>query len=222
MQIAIDGPAGAGKSTIARRLADKLDYIYIDTGAMYRCLTWKALKSNIDLADSAGLTKMAEDTRIEFKQNTGQQLVFCDGMDVSFAIRSPEVNSAVSIIASHPHIRSIMVHQQQEMARNHSVVMDGRDIGECVLPNAEYKFFLTASIEERARRRLADLTKSGFTPDYDTVIMDISQRDCNDSNREIGALKVLPDSIVVDTSNKSIDDMMNLIMDIIRRSGHAL
>jgi len=222
MQIAIDGPAGAGKSTIARRLADELGFIYIDTGAMYRCLTWKALQNKIDLADSAGLTEMALATTIEFKQSAGQQLVFCDGIDVSSAIRSPEVNSAVSVIASHPHIRSIMVHQQQEMARNHSVVMDGRDIGECVLPRADYKFFLTASIEERARRRLADLAVSGFAPDYDRVIRDIAERDNNDSSRAIGALKVLPDSMVIDTSNMTIDGLMDLMLDTIRGSGHAL
>jgi len=219
MQIAIDGPAGAGKSTVARRLADELGFIYVDTGAMYRCLTWKAIKNDLDLADPEELTRMAQDTKIEFRQDNGQQLVFCDGQDVSSAIRSPKVNSAVSIIASHPEIRSIMVRQQQEMARNHSVVMDGRDIGECVLPNAECKFFLIASIEERARRRQADLAHTGFNPDLEAVIKDIAERDKNDSNREVGALKVLPDSIVIDTSCISIDDLMELMLLTIREGG---
>lgn len=222
MQIAIDGPAGAGKSTIARKLADELGYIYVDTGAMYRCLTWKALMNGIDLADSDELARMAEDTRIEFRQGPGQQLVYCDGKDVSSAVRSPEVNAAVSIIASHPVIRIIMVRQQQEMACNHSVVMDGRDIGECVLPHAEYKFYLTASVDERARRRQADLIRSGFAPRIEDVKQEIVERDKNDSSREMGALKVLPDSIVIDTSNMRVDDLMKQMLETIRRSGHAL
>lgn len=222
MQIAIDGPAGAGKSTIAKRLAGELGFIYIDTGAMYRCLTWKALKSQIDLAEPVRLKQIAENTTIEFKQNGLEQRVICDGIDVSIAIRSPEVNAAVSIVASYPEIRSMMVGQQQDMAQNHSVVMDGRDIGECVLPDADYKFFLTASIEERARRRQLELADSGFDPGFDAVRQDIAERDKKDSCREVGALKVLPDSIVIDTSHMEIDDLMRLILETIRRSGHAL
>ncbi|MGE5391467.1 MAG: (d)CMP kinase [Deltaproteobacteria bacterium] len=222
MQIAIDGPAGAGKSTIARRLADELGFVYIDTGAMYRCLTWKAINNKIELADVEQLTLMARDTRIEFRQGTDQQLVFCDGQDVSSAIRSHEVNAAVSQVASHPEIRRIMVHQQQDMACNHSVVMDGRDIGECVLPRAEYKFFLTASIEERARRRQADLAGTGSSPGYEAVKKEIKERDKNDTSREVGALKVLSDSIIIDTSSMSINDLMKLMLVTIRGSGHAL
>lgn len=222
MQIAIDGPAGAGKSTIAKRLADNLGFVYIDTGAMYRCITWKAINSKMDLADVEPLIDMASHTKIEFRQGAGQQSVFCDGKDISSAIRSHEVNAAVSIIASHPQIRRIMVHQQQEMAANHSVVMDGRDIGECVLPHAEFKFFLTASIEERAKRRRADMAVSGFDPGLELVRQEIEERDKNDARREVGALKVLPDSIVIDTSSMSIDDLLELMLVTVRGTAHAL
>ncbi|NLW90631.1 MAG: (d)CMP kinase [Syntrophomonadaceae bacterium] len=222
MQIAIDGPAGAGKSTIARRLADKLGFVYIDTGAMYRCITWKAIKNEVDLADAGQLTNLARDTHIEFRQGSSHQLVFCDGQDVSSAIRSHEVNAAVSKVASHPEIRRIMVRQQQHMASNNSVVMDGRDIGECVLPEAEYKFFLTASIEERARRRQAELTATGLGHELEKVKIEIEERDKSDANREVGSLKILPDSIVIDSSSMTIDDLMNLILDTIRGSGYAV
>jgi len=216
MKIAIDGPAGAGKSTIARLLARELGYIYIDTGAMYRALTWKALQKNIDLASEKELEKMARQTRIEFQYSLQAQKTICDGRDVSGEIRTPEVNAAVSTVASYPGIRSIMVRLQRELARNHSVVMDGRDIGECVLPDADYKFYLTASIDERARRRQIELLSSGFDVDYETLKEEIAARDLNDANRPVGALKILPDSIVIDTSSRQIGEVLGQIMQIVR------
>ena len=159
LQIAIDGPAGAGKSTVARRLAQELGFVYIDTGAMYRVLTWKALQKKVDPENSEALYALANSIKIHFEYLSGQQKVICDGEDLTAAIRLPEVSAMVSTVASHPAIRKIMVEQQQDMARNISVVMDGRDIGECVLPDAEYKFFLTASLEERTHTSLSKILR---------------------------------------------------------------
>jgi len=216
MKIAIDGPAGAGKSTVARRLAQELGFVYIDTGAMYRVLTWKALQKKVDPENAEALYELANSIRIHFEYHSGRQKVICDGEDLTTAIRLPEVSAMVSIVASHPAIRKIMVKQQQEMARSISVVMDGRDIGECVLPDADYKFFLTASIEERANRRVAELKDSGFTINYETILQDINQRDKRDSEREIGSLKILAESIVIDSSNLSIEQVLQKMLAIIR------
>ena len=216
MKIAIDGPAGAGKSTVARKLAQELGFVYIDTGAIYRALTWKALQKKVDPENAEALYELANSIRIHFEYHSGRQKVICDGEDLTTAIRLPEVSAMVSIVASHPAIRKIMVKQQQEMARSISVVMDGRDIGECVLPDADYKFFLTASIEERANRRAAELKDSGFTINYETILEDITQRDKRDSEREVGSLKILAESIVIDSSNLNIDQVLQKMLAIIR------
>lgn len=216
MKIAIDGPAGAGKSTVARKLAQELGFVYIDTGAMYRALTWKALQKKIDPENTVALYELANSIRIHFEYHSGQQKVICDGEDLTTAIRLPEVSAMVSTVASHTAIRKIMVEQQQEMARNISVVMDGRDIGECVLPDAEYKFFLTASIEERANRRAVELNDSGFTINYKTILQDIIQRDKRDSEREVGSLKILAESIIIDSSNLSIEQVLQQLLAIVR------
>jgi cytidylate kinase len=216
MKIAIDGPAGAGKSTVARKLAEKLGVVYIDTGAMYRALTWKALQKKVDPENAEALYELANSIRIHFEYHSGRQKVICDGEDLTAAIRLPEVSAMVSTVASHPAIRKIMVEQQQEMARNISVVMDGRDIGECVLPDAEYKFFLTASIEERANRRAVELNDSGFTINHETILQDIIQRDKRDSEREVGSLKILADSIIIDSSNLSIEQVLQKMLAIVQ------
>ncbi|NLG32626.1 MAG: (d)CMP kinase [Syntrophomonadaceae bacterium] len=218
MKIAIDGPAGAGKSTIARRLAKELGFIYIDTGAMYRALTWKALKHGINIHDPEALHRLAINTDIQFRFDSSEQRVICDDQDVTLEIRSPLVSAWVSIIASVEPVREVMVERQQAMASNLSVIMDGRDIGECVLPDAEYKFFITASLEERAKRRLKDLTEWGYETDLNQCIEDLVQRDANDSSRNMGALKVLNDSIVIDTSNKSLEQVVDIILGIIREN----
>lgn len=216
MKIAIDGPAGAGKSTVARKLAAELGFVYIDTGAMYRALTWKALQQGINPENEKELYTLACNTKIHFEYHSGQQKVLCDGEDLAAAIRLPEVSANVSIVASHPSIRKIMVQQQQEMARSLSVVMDGRDIGECVLPDAEYKFFITASIEERVRRRALELENSGFDVDYNALLKDIAGRDQNDAQRKIGALKILDESIVIDSSNLTVEQVLQRILVIIQ------
>lgn len=216
MQIAIDGPAGAGKSTVARMIAEKLGFVYIDTGAMYRALTWKALENGLDMQDAGKLFELALNTAIHFEKQGDQQNVICDGTDVSKAIRSPRINTNVSTVAAQPRVRKIMVEKQQTMARLVNVVMDGRDIGEQVLPHADYKFFITASIEERARRRILEMEKQGFASDEKEVRRDIEQRDRMDQKRDCGALRILAESIVIDTSLLSIDQVLDQMLLIIR------
>lgn len=211
MKIAIDGPAGAGKSTVAKALAAKLGFVYIDTGAMYRALTWKAIKESLDLDDENSLYQLAKNTEIHFEYHSHGQRIICDNEDISDYIRAPRINAEVSRIASQPLLRQVMVAQQRKLAENKSVVMDGRDIGEFVLPDAEYKFFLTARIETRVMRRAEELKASGYDIDREAITKEIMERDQRDCSREMGALKVLEDSIVIDTSEFSVDEVINLI-----------
>lgn len=215
MQIAIDGPAGSGKSTVAKLVADRLKCTYIDTGAMYRALTLRALQKNITVTDSEALSQLAQMVNIHFQTISNRQHVFCDGEDVTQAIRSPEVTAAVSSLAQCVPVRKIMVAKQQEMAQTNSVVMDGRDIGEVVLPQADFKIFLTASLNERARRRMLEWEDEGFKPLLTDVKKVLLKRDNDDAEREIGALKILPDSIVVDTTHIDVNTVVDTIMNII-------
>ncbi|KUG04668.1 cytidylate kinase [hydrocarbon metagenome] len=208
MKIAIDGPAGAGKSTAARQLAAELGYVYIDTGAMYRALTWKAIQESLDLDNEDSLYKLAKNTEIHFEYNSHSQRIICDGQDVSDHIRSPLINVEVSKVASKSLLRTVMVAQQRKLAESKSVVMDGRDIGEYVLPDADYKFFLTARIEKRVMRRAEELRASGYDIDTKIIEREIIERDLIDSSREMGALKVLQDSIVIDTSDLSVTEVV--------------
>lgn len=213
MRIAIDGPAGAGKSTVAKKIASELGFVYIDTGAMYRALTWEALNRGVNIDDPDALQKLAISSDIHFGE---YQQIFCNNINITTDIRLPQVTAAVSRVASHPAVRKIMVKKQQDMAQTTDIVMDGRDIGECVLPNAEYKFFLTAGIDERARRRVKDLEDRGIACNIDTVKKDIAERDRSDAQRETGALKVLTDSIVIDTSSMTIDEVTAKLCAIIK------
>ncbi len=208
MKIAIDGPAGAGKSTVARQLAAELGYVYIDTGAMYRALTWKAIQESLDLDNEDSLYELAKNTEIHFEYNSHGQKLICDNQDVSDYIRSPLINGEVSKVASKTLLRTVMVAQQRKMAESKSVVMDGRDIGEYVLPDADYKFFLTARIEKRVMRRAEELRSGGYDIDVNIIEKEIIERDQIDSSREMGALKVLQDSIVIDTSDLSINEVI--------------
>lgn len=217
VQIAIDGPAGAGKSSVAKILANKLGFIYIDTGAMYRALTYKALKNNIKFNQKQALINLAGNTAIDFKneQNSTSQRIFCDGQDISEMIRSPEVSQNVSLIAAIPEIRDYMVKLQQELGSKNNVIMDGRDIGTIVLPNAKYKFFLTASLEERANRRALELNEKGYQVDYNEVYNEISRRDKLDSERDVAPLKPAEDAIIIDTSNLNIEEVVNKILSLV-------
>jgi len=210
--IAIDGPAGSGKSTTARLVAQKLGYIYIDTGAMYRALTLKVIELGIDPNDESLITKIAENTKIELLYENGNLKVILDGKDVSEKIRSPEVTSLVSIVSAHPKLRDIMVKKQRELGRNGGVVMDGRDIGTVVFPDADLKIFMTADVRERAKRRQKELKAQGFDVEIEKLIKEIEERDKFDSIREVGPLKKADDAIEIDTTNLTIDEQVELVL----------
>lgn len=215
MNIAIDGPAGAGKSTIAKLLAAKLGILYLDTGAMYRAVGLKALNTGVDISDEAAVEKMLADTKIDVTQENGVQHVYLDGNDVSSAIRENAVSKAASDISAVPCVRYKMVELQREIASRCDTVLDGRDIGTFVLPNAEYKIFLTASAEERAKRRYAELKAKGSKLTLEQIKDDIVKRDYNDSHRTLAPLKKADDATEVDTTAMSIDDVVGRIYAII-------
>lgn len=215
MDIAIDGPAGAGKSTVAKNIATRLNLIYIDTGAMYRALTLKIINSKIDFEDQDSIFEIAKKTKIELKNNR----IFLDKIDVTEEIRQPSVNSKVSLIAQISEIRKLMVDLQRNIAKNNNVIMDGRDIGTHVLPKASYKFFLTASIEERANRRRMELNNKGFKVSTDDIMTEIGKRDKMDSERSVSPLKPAEDAIMIDTTSKSIQSVVDEIITLINTRG---
>jgi CMP/dCMP kinase len=215
ISIAIDGPAAAGKSTVAKVVAEKLSYIYIDTGAMYRALTYKALANNINLEDEYSLLKTLLATRLELYPSSNGQLVFLDGQEVTGAIRTSEVTNSVSVVAAHQMVREEMVRMQQSFAMNGGVVMDGRDIGTHVLPNAEVKVFLLASVEERAVRRHTENLQKGYSSNLEQIKEDIARRDKIDSEREFAPLKKAEDAIEIDTTSLSIPEVVEKIMDLV-------
>lgn len=217
IQIAIDGPAGAGKSTIAKIVAESLGYTYIDTGAMYRAVTYKALKQNIQLDDAKSLEEMLLNTSIILKPSPIGQLVFVDGEDVSQAIRSNEVTANVSQVSAHSNIRKILVAKQQELASNGGIVMDGRDIGTHVLKNAELKIFMSASVEERARRRFVDNEKRGIPSSLEKLKQEIALRDKQDSERKASPLIQAEDAIYLDTTHLSIEQSVNEILQLAKK-----
>jgi cytidylate kinase len=211
--IAIDGPGGAGKSTIAALLAEELGYLHLDTGAMYRAVTLAALEKNIDFNDSESLTKVAENINIDFNQ-AGE--IFIDGRNVSQEIRSQKVNRHVSETASVKEIREIMVKKQKKIAEENKVVMDGRDITTVVLPDAKYKFYLTASIEERARRRYEEMKSKNITVDIEEIKNNIKERDKKDSQREHSPLKKADDAVLIDSTNLSIEEVIEKMKKVIK------
>ncbi len=213
--IAIDGPAGAGKSTVAKALAKKLGYLYIDTGAMYRALTLKALENNIDISDEEALKKLAQTTNIKLTPGE-EQKVYLDEMDVTEAIRMPEVTKNVSQVAQYAGVREKLVLCQRKLAEKNLVVMDGRDIGTNVLPNAKYKFYLSASIHERAKRRYEELKQKGYEVDFDKLMLEIENRDRQDSSRKIAPLVQAPDAIFIDTTNLTPEEVIEKIYFIVR------
>jgi cytidylate kinase len=212
IQIAIDGPAGSGKSTAAKKLAQALGYIYLDTGAMYRSVTLKALEARIDLDDADALRGIVDTIEIDFDR----ERVLMDRVDCTEAIRLPEVSRNVSKVAMDAHVREVMVKQQQLIASNKSVIMDGRDIGTHVLPNADFKFFLVAAPEERASRRLKELAAKGFKTDLPTLIEEIKLRDKLDSERACAPLSQAADAICIDTTTLNIDEVVDSMLRIVQ------
>ena len=215
INIAIDGPSGAGKSTIAKLLAAKLGILYLDTGAMYRAVGLKALNTGVDIADAAAVEKMLVDTKIDVKQEEGVQHVYLDGKDVSVDIRENRVSKAASDISAVPCVRYKMVELQREIAAKCDTVLDGRDIGTFVLPNAEHKIFLTASAEERAKRRYAELKAKGSDLTFEQIKEDILKRDYNDSHRALAPLKKADDATEVDTTSMTIEEVTEKLCAII-------
>jgi CMP/dCMP kinase len=215
ISIAIDGPAAAGKSTVAKIVAEKFSYIYIDTGAMYRAITYKAQTNHIDLEDETRLMALLNDTTIDLLPGDHGQIVLLDGTDVTNEIRSSEVTNSVSIVAKHKLIREEMVKRQQKFAVNGGVVMDGRDIGTFVLPNAEVKVFLLASVEERAMRRHMENIEKGYSSDLEQLKKEIAARDKIDSEREVAPLQKAVDAIEIDTTSLSIHEVVDRIVSLV-------
>ena len=216
ISIAIDGPAAAGKSTVAKIVAEELNYIYIDTGAMYRALTFKALNNSVDLEDEKELISILNETVIELFPGEKGQLIYLDNQNVTEEIRQAKVTNSVSIVSKHKLVREEMVRRQQMFAINGGVVMDGRDIGTHVIPSAEVKIFLLASVEERAVRRHTENLQKGYDSDLETLKQEIATRDKLDSERKVAPLKKAEDAIEIDTTSLSIQDVVNKIMDLTR------
>jgi len=214
INIAIDGPAGAGKSTISKLLAKRLGYIHIDTGAMYRALGLKVLNSNIKSNEVEKILEVLNNTDIQVKLVDGNQLVFLDGEDVTDKIRQPSVSMYASDVSKIKEVRERLVKIQQNLAKQKGVIMDGRDIGTHVLPDAELKIFLTATAEERAKRRFLELKEKGYEVNYYELLNEIKQRDLNDMTREFAPLRVAEDAIVIDSTNLTIEEVLQKVLEL--------
>ena len=214
--IAIDGPAGSGKSTTAKLLAQKLNYLYLDTGAMYRAITLKALRQKIDEHDEPSLTELAENTDITLINRDGVLHVLLDGEDVTDKIRTPEIDRAISYVSMVPAVRRRMVELQRQLGKQGGVVAEGRDIGTVVFPQADLKIFLVASVEERGKRRWKELQARGVEVPLEQVIEEIQRRDKLDSSRKLSPLKKAPDAIEVDTTKLTIPQQVEVILQKVR------
>lgn len=219
--IAIDGPAGAGKSTVACRVADALGYLYIDTGAMYRAATWLVINENINVQDLQAISNLIAAADLELQPGNeatcGRVRVFANGQEITNEIRSQEVTRLVSFVSAIPAVRWHLVEKQQKLAARGGVVMDGRDIGTVVLPNANIKIFLTASPQVRALRRVKDLEELGESADFETVLKEIQDRDRQDSSRAVAPLRQAPDAIAINTDNLTIEEVVSRILTLCRR-----
>ena len=211
IRIALDGPSGSGKSTIAKKLSSKLNILYLDTGAMYRATALKALSLGIDTFDADGVKTFIDDIDLEIKYIDGTQHTFLDGQDVSEKIREPHVSMAASNISSLKCVRLKMVEMQRKIASQMSCVLDGRDIGSYVLPNADFKFYVTASVDVRADRRYKELILKGHKVDFEELKKEIEQRDYNDKTREFAPLTKAPDAVEIDTSYMTIEQVIRKV-----------
>lgn len=217
VSVAIDGPSGAGKSTLARKAAAMLGYLYVDTGAIYRTVALSAVRAGIDPADAQALVPTLEQLDIRLKYAAdGLQHMYLNGEDVSEAIRMHEISQHASTVSAIPQVRAFLLELQRDLARNNNVIMDGRDIGTVVLPDAQVKIFLTASPRSRARRRHLELQQRGQDADFDTVLKDIIKRDEQDTNRPIAPLRQAEDAVLVDTTHLNLEQSLQAILDTIK------
>lgn len=216
INVAIDGPAGAGKSTVARAAAKQLGYIYVDTGALYRAIGVYALRNNIKPNDAEKVADALKDITVELKFIDSVQHVFLNGDDVSEEIRLPEASMAASNVSAIPAVRAFLFDLQRDIAKKNDIIMDGRDIGTVVLPDAQVKIFLTADDEERAMRRFKELQEKGSTVTFKEVLDDLRQRDYNDSHREIAPLKPAEDSVIVNTTGLSLEGSVDAVLNAIK------
>lgn len=216
VNVAIDGPAGAGKSTIARTAAERLGFIYVDTGALYRTVAVAALRNSTDTSDENAVANLLEDIKVQLKFINGEQHVLLNGEDVSEEIRLEKASMAASKVSAIPSVRKFLFGLQKKLAEENDVIMDGRDIGSVVLPNAQVKIFLTASPEIRATRRVRQLEEKGVKSDYDEILKDIIQRDYQDEHREIAPLKKTEDAVLVDTSDCDLEQSIERVLGVIK------
>lgn len=217
ISVAIDGPAGAGKSTLARRLAAEFGYIYVDTGAMFRAVGLYALRAGKDPKDSAAVNALLSEITLRLASIEGEQHIYLNGEDVSKAIRTEEAGMAASAVGANPAVRAFLLDQQRKMAETQNVLMDGRDIGTVVLPNAQVKIFLCADVQVRARRRTLELEQRGTPKPYEEVLEEMEQRDWADSHRSAAPLRPAEDAVVVDTTNMDFAQSKDAILQVIRR-----
>ena len=218
LQVAIDGPASAGKSTVAKLVASRFNYIYCDTGAMYRAITYKVLKNGIALDDIEAITKIVDSSQITFEPTSHGQKVFIDGEEITEAIRQEDVTNSVSAVSAIQSVRTKLSADQKQLAANGGIVMDGRDIGSTVLPNAEVKIFLIASVDERADRRYKENVRKGINTSLEVLKQEIRDRDYKDSHREISPLTKADDAIEVDTTSMAIPEVVETISKIILKN----
>jgi cytidylate kinase len=223
VSIAIDGPAASGKSTVGQALAQRLEYLYFDTGVMYRAVTWAALERGILVEDEEAVTALAEQVRIEVTEPTAadgrQYTVLADGVDVTWAIRTPAVDANVSAVSTYAGVRRALVAQQRRVAAGRAAVMVGRDIGTVVLPDADLKIYLDATVEERARRRWLEMEERGKEVDYEAVLESMRRRDHIDSNRDVSPLRAAEDAVLLDTTDLGIDEVVEQAERLVEEQG---
>lgn len=212
--IAIDGPAGAGKSTIAKTLAKELGFVYVDTGAMYRAMAYFFLQKGIDKDDEAGITAAVDGADVTIRYEDGAQQVLLNGENITGSLQTEQVGNMASATSIYPAVRTKLVALQQKLAKTTDVIMDGRDIGTCVLPDAQVKIYLTASVETRAARRYKELIEKGESADLEKIAADIEERDYRDMHREMSPLRQAEDAVLVDSSEMSIDEVVAVIREI--------
>jgi cytidylate kinase len=222
IQIAIDGPSGAGKSTVAKALAKKLGIVYVDTGALYRTIGYAAVTRGVGTKDAEGLAAMLPDIHIDVKYEDGVQCVYLNGENLGDRIRRPEISMAASDVSSVPVVRAFLLDTQRDIARRNSVVMDGRDIGTVILPDADVKVFMVASAEARALRRTKELEEKGMPASYEDVLREMKERDAQDSGRAIAPAIPAPDAIHLDNSGMSVEESVQAVIDLIAPMMHKL